>query len=67
MAKEFNTTFNNIPAISWGQLYLSKQSKYQKKTIDLPQVTDKLYHIILYRAYLAMRVIGTRIFSGDRH
>ena len=50
-----------------GQLYLSKQSEYQEKTMDLPQVTNKLYHIILYRAYLAMRVIGTRIFSGDRH
>jgi hypothetical protein len=43
-----------------GQLYLSKQSEYQEKTIDLPQVTDKLYHIVMYRAYLAMRVIGTR-------
>ncbi len=41
----FNATFNNISALLWQSVLLVEENG---ETHYLPQVTDKLYHIMLY-------------------
>ena len=63
----FNVTYNNISVISWRPVLLVDETGVPGEIINPPQVTDKLYSIMLYRVHLTISEIRTQNYSCDRH
>jgi hypothetical protein len=59
-------TFNDAWVISWQSvLFLVKEIRVPGKSIEHLKVTDKLYHIMLYRVPFAISVNRTHSFRGE--
>jgi hypothetical protein len=56
-----------MPLSTIFQLYRNDQVIGGGNQSTQRKVTDKLYHIMLYRVHLAMKAVQTHNFSSDRH
>jgi hypothetical protein len=59
-----NATLNNISVISWRSVLLVEETEGPGENHDLPQVTDKLYHIMLYTSPWAVVEPTTSVVIG---
>ena len=63
----FNITFNNISVILLLSVLSVEETRVPGENHRLSQVTDKLYHIMLYQIDLTMNSFQTHNLRGDRH